>query len=191
MRSGSGVHFWWHQRPRRRRKFAIMTRTAFEKPPHPAANDGSRRDFRAEQRIAAPAHRAWQQLSDVVAWPSWLPTVSAVIPLDGPRLQIGNRYKVAQPKLRPATWRVTHVNVGRSFEWESKTVGLCMRARHSINRTGDDAFVELEFWFSGFLAPLAMALYGKLTRDYLKKEALALKVAVEKQRSVTDFTESS
>ena len=58
-----------------------MTRMKFEGSTRSAANDGSASEFRAQVRIAAPTHRAWQQLSEVTRWPSWLPTVDAVVPL--------------------------------------------------------------------------------------------------------------
>lgn len=59
--------------------------------------------------IQAPPDLIWPVLSDVVAWPDWLPTVTSVQPLQGRSLELGSRYTVTQPKLRPATWVVTEL----------------------------------------------------------------------------------
>ena len=61
--------------------------------------------YRVTENIAAPAARAWAPLRNVLAWPEWLPTVTSVTPLGVSNLEIGARFRVLQPKLRPAIWR--------------------------------------------------------------------------------------
>jgi len=59
---------------------------------------------------ASPA-AIWQVLADVERWPTWTPTVLEVEPLtsNGHKagLKVGARYRVVQPKLRPAVYEVT------------------------------------------------------------------------------------
>jgi hypothetical protein len=135
---------------------------------------------RVSQNIAAASVVVWERLAKVTEWGTWLPTVTAVVPLDRPSLAIGAKFKVTQPKLRPAVWQVTSLDPGRSFCWESKTVGLQMWANHTVRQLGiASSSVELEFRFSGFLSPIAGLLVGALTEQYLHVEAASLKATVE------------
>jgi hypothetical protein len=137
--------------------------------------------FRVSQRIAAPAGTVWELLADVVAWPRWLPTVSAVEPSASARLALGATYRVVQPRLRPARWKVTELNPGRNFTWEADAPALAMWANHTVHPASSDACdVTLEFRFSGLLAPLVGLLAGGITRRYLATEAASLKALAER-----------
>jgi uncharacterized membrane protein len=126
--------------------------------------------------IRAPAARVWNLLSAVESWPRWLPTVARVEVLDGTPLQIGRRYRIEQPKLRPALWTVTVLEPGRRFTWEARSPGMTMVADHFVEPVGTDAVrVHLSFVFKGPLGALFGRLFGRLTREYLAQEAVALK----------------
>lgn len=136
--------------------------------------------FRAACTLEAPADAVWPLLANVVAWPSWLPTVTAVLPLDRATLATGARFNVAQPRLRPTIWQVTSVLEGESFAWESRSPGLHMWANHKILPVdGISSEVQLEFRLSGALAPLVALLAGRLTNTYLRTEAASLKATIE------------
>ena len=60
----------------------------------------------------------------VVAWPAWLPTVSSVQALQGRSPEVGARYVVVQPKLRPTTWVVTELAPPQRSTWEARSPGL-------------------------------------------------------------------
>ena len=82
--------------------------------------------------IAANAAPVWQALSDVVRWPEWLHTVTAVEALDAPALATGRRFRIVQPRLRPAVWTVSALNPPLAFAWTSASPGLRVRAEHTV-----------------------------------------------------------
>jgi len=135
--------------------------------------------FDASISIHAPEEAVWRLLSDVAAWPAWLPTVTHVEPLDSVALVPGARFAVRQPRLRPAVWVVTQVGPGH-FEWVSRSPGLRMVAQHTVlAQASGGSRLELRFSFAGLLGGLAGRLFGPLTRRYVAAEAAALKRASE------------
>lgn len=132
--------------------------------------------FTATEVIAATPVQAWAVLADVVRWPRWLPTMAEVVALDSPALAVGSRYRITQPKLRPAVWTVTALEAPRHFTWETTSRGLRVTAHHRLEPMGENGSrVSLEIVFEGWLAPAAALLAGRLTRDYLGVEASALR----------------
>ena len=130
--------------------------------------------------IAAEADAIWLVLSDVANWPHWLPTVTKVEPLDGTSMVLGSRFVVYQPKLRPATWRVTQIEAPRLFIWEARSPGLHMVAEHSVApQPSGSAAVLLRFSFGGLLGGILGTLFRSITERYLRQEAAALKQRVE------------
>jgi carbon monoxide dehydrogenase subunit G len=128
---------------------------------------------------ASPA-AIWQVLADVERWPTWTPTVLSVEPLapngsnDG--LRIGARYRVTQPKLRPAIYEVTERVPQQAFTWVQKGPGATMIAEHRLTAS-DHAGTEVEISFAtqGLLGALAGRMYSKLIADYVRTEARSLK----------------
>ena len=51
-------------------------------------------------------------------------------------LTVGHAARLKQPKLRTATWKITAVDEGRSFTWESEVAGLLhlRQSRHFATR---------------------------------------------------------
>lgn len=138
----------------------------------------------ASARVAAPAGEVWRVLSDVRAWPTWAPSISAVQGRDGWALEIGASFAIRQPRLRPATWVVTALDPPHRFEWTSRSPGLCVRADHLVQATGPAACdLLLCIRFTGLLAPLAGRLARALTQSYLEQECASLKAAVERGRA--------
>jgi uncharacterized membrane protein len=136
--------------------------------------------FEASVTIAAPRESVWRVLAAVAAWPQWLPTVTSVEPLDGQSLAISSRYKIIQPKLRPATWTVTALEPLRHFTWQSQSPGVLVVAEHIVNeRTPDSSQVVLRISLSGFLSPIVGRVVRSITERYLAQEAAALKLKVE------------
>ena len=130
--------------------------------------------------IGASREAIWHVLAAVVTWPEWLPTVTSVEPLDVHALKAGARYRVVQPKLRPATWVVTQLDPARRFEWESRWPGVRVVADHVIDDTARGATkVTLRITFSGAFGVLVGLMARSLTQRYLDQEAAALKSKVE------------
>ena len=135
--------------------------------------------------IAAPAEKVWLHLSSVLAWPTWLPTVSTVEPVVGHALELGAKFRVVQPRLRPQVWTVTEIDPGQRFTWQSHGLGFSLWATHIVRRTGPDACeVELGFRFSGLLGAVLALLFGATTKKYIAIEADSLKQVSESGQPV-------
>ena len=130
--------------------------------------------------INAGQEAVWKVLADVANWNEWTPTVTKTEVLDTPALKLGNRYKVYQPKLQPAEWRVTVLTPPSNFIWESKMPGMTMIAEHHVNAVStNQTEVILKFAFQGFLGEIIGRMYGKLTAEFIQTEAQSLKKKVE------------
>lgn len=138
------------------------------------------RTFIVTAVINAPPDRIWPILSDVANWPRWLPTVTSVTPLDSPEMKVGARFKVVQPRLLPAVWTVTDVVDNCRFIWESHTLGMLARADHVLKPISAEATeVELRIDLHGLLSGLVAVIFGRLTRNYMQREAKSLKQQAE------------
>ena len=138
------------------------------------------KSFKSTAVAAVTPERLWSIIADVVRWPEWTPTMTSVEPLGPPALTVGAMFKVRQPNLRPAVWRVTAVEPNQSFTWVSKSPGVSVVAHHRVQPIGaDQSAIELEIVFLGVFAPLIAMMVGKLTQSYLETEATSLKQRVE------------
>jgi hypothetical protein len=132
-------------------------------------------DYKTTIAVKAPA-------ATVCDWPSWLPTVTSVEPLQERALVLGHRFRIEQPRLRPAIWTVTEIIPGEGFVWEASSPGVVAVAEHRIREVSrDECSVTLRVAFGGLLSPLASLMAGRLTREYIEREAQALRIATEKQ----------
>ncbi|HKO11656.1 MAG TPA: SRPBCC family protein [Acidobacteriaceae bacterium] len=131
-------------------------------------------------RIGAGPARVWEVLADVERWPRWTPTVTSVESLNGSGLRVGARYRVRQPKLRPAVYEVAACEPLREFTWATKLPGVRMTAVHRLAGAGDGTGVELSFETAGLLGALVGRMYGKLIAEYVATEARSLKAACER-----------
>jgi uncharacterized membrane protein len=130
--------------------------------------------------INASQEAIWTILSDVSHWHEWTPTVTKVEVLDTPEIKLNNRYKVFQPKLRPAKWTVTLLTPPSNFTWESKTPGMHMVAEHILISKGtNQTELTLTFTFNGWLGKLIGRMYGKTAENYIQTEAQSLKKRIE------------
>ena len=144
-----------------------------------------KRTFAATTHVAASPERVWAVLADVLHWPEWLPTVTSVEPLGPAHLAVGARYRITQPKLRPAIWSVVGLEPSRCFSWESHSRGVRAVGDHCLSPVADGSTPHgsteftLQVHFSGSLSVLAGVLAGPLTREYLARETAALRQRVE------------
>ena len=136
--------------------------------------------YEATAEINAPIERVWRILSAVGSWPSWLPTISRVQPLDGSSIAIGARFLLRQPKLRPTVWTVTDLAPPRRFAWRAAMPGMELLADHALECIdASTTKASLRFELSGWLGRLLSVAYGGITRAYLAQEAQALKRVAE------------
>jgi uncharacterized protein YndB with AHSA1/START domain len=130
--------------------------------------------------INASPSAIWQVLADVERWPTWTPTVLEVEPLtsNGAKngLKVGARYRVVQPKLRPAVYEVTECAPHQAFTWIQKAPGATLIAEHRLTASDHSGTeVELSFATQGLFGALLGGMYSKTIADYVRTEARSLK----------------
>ena len=133
------------------------------------------REIETSIRIEAGATRVWQVMTDFERWPEWTESVRRVEALDATPPNIGSRFRVEQPKLRPATWTVTKWEPAQGFTWESQSLGLLLTGVHTIETTGSACTVRLAVRFSGPLGSIVGAMARKITEQYVALESAGLK----------------
>ena len=117
----------------------------------------------------------WQVLADVEHWRDWTPTVVEIKPLSNNGLTVGARYRVAQPKLRPAIYEVTECIPNQAFTWVQKLPGGSMIAGHRLSSHDGATAVELSFSSKGLVANIVGKMFSRLIRNYVAVEAKNLK----------------
>jgi hypothetical protein len=117
----------------------------------------------------------WQVLADVEHWHDWTPTVMEIKPLGSTGLTVGARYRVVQPKLRPAISEVTECVPNRTFTWVQKFPGGAMIANHRLSSHERQTQVQLSFTSRGVLANLVSKMFSQRISDYVATEAKSLK----------------
>ena len=141
-------------------------------------------DFNIAIDIDAPVDIVWSVMRDGERWPEWTPTVTSIRLLDAP-LRIGSRAFIRQPKLPPALWRITELDEGKSFTWVTRSPGVRVTARHSVEQLGDrKTRAILSIQFDGLFAGLVARLTKRLNLEYLDLEANGLKARCEGRRGV-------
>lgn len=116
----------------------------------------------------------WDILADVEHWHEWTPTVIEIKPIGNGRFGVGARYRVVQPKLRPAIYEVTECVPCRRFTWASRFPGGVMIADHLITQNDGSAEVELSFCSSGPVGNIVGKVFFGLIRNYVRTEAQSL-----------------
>ena len=129
---------------------------------------------------AADTARAWAGLSAVTQFPRWTASMRSVEPLDGEDLAVGRRYRIRQPGLMSAVWRVTEVRPGEAFTWETSAPGVRTTAFHTLAADADGGTqISIGLHQEGPLVGLVDLFYASRARRYLKLEASGLKAAAE------------
>ena len=142
--------------------------------------DAAMKSFESSVLVDAPTEKAWGVVSNVAAWPRCLATVSKIDALDGAALGIGCRFVVHQPKLKPATWKITRLDPPRLFVWEARYPGLRIIAEHAvIEETPRRARVVLRMTFAGLFGGMAARRLRSVTEDYLAQEGVSFKRTAE------------
>ena len=135
----------------------------------------TRTDFVITVEVPAPPPLVWSVMADVERWPEWTPSISRVKRLSHGPLQVGSRARIYQPKLPPASWRVTELNPGVSFTWVSLAPGVRVTARHTTEACAIGSRVTLSVHYGGCLGALLALWTRPLNERYLALEANGLK----------------
>lgn len=121
----------------------------------------------------------WKVLADVEHWHEWTPTVVAIKSLGNSEFGVGARYRVVQPKLRPAIYEVTECIPCQRFTWVQRFSGGTMTGDHRITQRDGSAEVELSFSSSGVLGNVVGRVFSRRIADYVRTEAQRLKERCE------------
>jgi uncharacterized membrane protein len=131
------------------------------------------------ETIDAPAPVVWHLTTDVGAWPTFMPTVRSVEPLDDGPLRVGARARIKQPGQRRAIWTVTRYEPGEEFSWESPRRGLTFIGTHHVTAEGQGCRNTLTLGMTGPLAPVVGRVLGPLMRWVLRTENACFKATAE------------
>ncbi len=130
--------------------------------------------------IDAPASLVWQVFSDVEHWPEWTASVTSLIGLDGPALDVDKRFAIKQPRMSKLVWKVTEIDPGSSWTWVQRSPGVLVSARHDvIAQPGGRTLVRQQLDQRGVLGALVGRLMVKKTKRFLELEGQGLKARSE------------
>jgi hypothetical protein len=136
-------------------------------------------NYETTVQVSTDPATLWKTLVDVGAWPTWTASMDKVERLDGGELRVGSTARVKQPGLPTSTWRVTELQPGTSFTWESSSPGLTTRGGHDIASDGAATILTLTLAQHGPLAGLVGLVTGRRARRYVDMEAEGLRRAAE------------
>src|SRR5215207_8088589 len=130
--------------------------------------------------IEASAPTVWGVFVDVEQWPSWTSSVTELVALDGPGIEVGKRFQIKQPRMPKLVWEVTDVEPGASWTWRQRSPGGTTLATHEVvTETGDRTLVRQRIDQRGPVGALVGALTRRMTRRFLALEARGLKARTE------------
>ena len=129
--------------------------------------------------IDAPPDAVWAVLADLPSWPDWTPTLDSLELVDEGDLHVGQRARIDQPGVRPATWTVTELDPGRCFVWAMSVAGMRVAAGHRVQAAESGAHLEIWIEVGGFTAPFLGWIVRRKARENLPLEARAAKSAAE------------
>jgi uncharacterized membrane protein len=127
-------------------------------------------EYRVTTTAAAPTDAVWRLFIDFERWPQLTASVLEVRRTDSGPVQVGSEAIVRQPGLVRARWRVTEIDPGRSFTWETKVAGVTAVGGHLVEPDGDRAVITLTLRQHGPLAPLMSALTSRMTKKNIALE---------------------
>ncbi|HEY6497233.1 MAG TPA: SRPBCC family protein [Trebonia sp.] len=132
---------------------------------------------------SASADEVYRLFTDVERWPEMTASMREVRRLDSGPIGVGSEAVVRQPRLPPARWRVTELEPGRSFTWETTSAGVTTTGAHVVEQDGERAVITLTLRIHGPLAWPAGALMGGLARKYAGMELEGFRRTAEAART--------
>ena len=139
----------------------------------------------ASIEIEASPSVVWDIFTDVERWPEWTDSVTRLVALDGPGLDLGKRFEIKQPRLPKLVWEVTEVTEGASWTWVQRSPGGMTIARHEVVPMADGRTqIRQELEQRGFVGALVGRLMLRTTKRYLELEGLGLKKSSESARDL-------
>jgi uncharacterized membrane protein len=127
-------------------------------------------EYRVTTAVIAPANEVYRLFIDVERWPEMTASIREVRRLDSGPIRIGSEAIVRQPHLPPARWRVTELEPGRTFTWETTAAGVTTVGGHVVEQDGERAVITITLRMHGPLAWLAVAVWGRLAHKHVAME---------------------
>ncbi len=121
----------------------------------------------AQVTIADTPAQVWRVLAAIEAWPSWSPSITAVV-AELPA------YRVEQPPLPLALWTITDWQPEHSFTWETRGASSLLSAEFTLTAQGPNTNVTHDLRWSGPMAWMARAAYGPVSLRYADEHLSAL-----------------
>jgi len=119
---------------------------------------------------SAAAADVWRLFADVERWPQLNRNVTEVRRVDRGPLQVGSEAVVRQPGLPRARWRVTELEPGRMFVWETSSGGVTSVGVHQVEPAGQGSVITISLRLRGPTARLVGALTGRRIRRSIAME---------------------
>jgi uncharacterized membrane protein len=138
---------------------------------------------RVTTAVDAAPEQVWPLFVDVERWPEMTKSIREVRRVDSGPLRVGSEAIIKQPRLARARWRVTELEPGRSFTWETTTGGVTTVGGHIVEPARPGSTITLTLSLRGPLAPLVYAVMGRLSHRYLTMEMEAFRRTAESVRS--------
>jgi uncharacterized membrane protein len=127
-------------------------------------------EHHASTAAAASPEQVWALLVDVERWPEITKSISTARRVDEGPLRVGSEAIIEQPRLPRARWRVTELEPGHSFTWETSARGLTTVGGHIVDPDSQGSRLTLTLSMHGPLARPLYALTSRLSRRYLTME---------------------
>ena len=131
--------------------------------------------------IDAPASLVWEVFTDVERWPEWTESVTRIVALDGPGVELGKRFEIKQPRFPKLVWVVTDLDPGVSWTWSQSTPGNKTSATHELVARDARTLVHQRIEQGGPVGVLVGVLMRRITRRYLELEANGLRARTEQR----------
>lgn len=125
--------------------------------------------------IDAPADVVWEVWSDVTSWPEFIGSVREV-ELTPPRLVVGARARIVQPRIPTDDWTVAEVDPGHGWAWAARGPGVTTIATHRVDQEPDGTSTATAHVVQrGPVGTTIGWLFGPLVARYLRIELEAVR----------------
>jgi len=132
--------------------------------------------------VDAPAQDVWRLFVDVERWPELTESMREVSRVDSGPLRIGSEALIKQPGLARARWKVTELDPGRSFIWETTAAGVTSIGGHLVEPGEAGSTITLSLRQTGPLAGIVGRLLGSRINRYLTMELKGFRRGAESER---------
>ena len=120
--------------------------------------------------VSAAPETVWRLFTDVERWPELNENVHEVRRLDDGPLRVGSEAQIRQPGMPLASWRVTELDPGRSFTWETALRGLTAIGGHTVEPDATGSVITITLGWRGPLAAVVATLMGRRARRSIAME---------------------